>query len=29
MSLGELPLVLDLIESANQRGIDITTEAYP
>jgi N-acyl-D-aspartate/D-glutamate deacylase len=29
MSLGELPLVLDLIESANKRGLDITTEAYP
>lgn len=29
MSLGELPLVLDLIESARKRGLDITTEAYP
>lgn len=29
MSLGALPLVLDLIESARKRGIDITTEAYP
>lgn len=29
MSLGALPLVLDVIESARQRGIDVTTEAYP
>jgi N-acyl-D-aspartate/D-glutamate deacylase len=29
MSGGELPLVLDIIESARKRGIDITTEAYP
>ena len=29
MSLGALPFVLDLIESARQRGLDITTEAYP
>lgn len=29
MSLGNLPLVLDLIESARKRGMDITTEAYP
>lgn len=29
MSGGQLALVLDLIESARKRGIDITTEAYP
>jgi N-acyl-D-aspartate/D-glutamate deacylase len=29
MSLGALPLVLEMIESARQRGLDITTEAYP
>ncbi len=29
MSLGNLPVVLDLIESARKRGLDITTEAYP
>jgi dihydroorotase len=29
MSLGSLPFVLDLIESARKRGLDITTEAYP
>jgi dihydroorotase len=29
MSLGALPVVLDLIESAVKRGLDITTEAYP
>jgi dihydroorotase len=29
MSLGSLPVVLDLIESARARGHDITTEAYP
>lgn len=29
MSLGALPLVLDLIESARKQGLDITTEAYP
>ncbi|MEB2361551.1 MAG: amidohydrolase family protein [Bryobacterales bacterium] len=29
MSLGALPLVLDMIESARDRGLDITTEAYP
>jgi N-acyl-D-aspartate/D-glutamate deacylase len=29
MSLGALPVVLDLIESARRRGLDITTEAYP
>jgi N-acyl-D-aspartate/D-glutamate deacylase len=29
MSLGALPFVLELIESARNRGIDITTEAYP
>lgn len=29
MSLGSLPLVLDIIESARKQGIDITTEAYP
>lgn len=29
MSLGALPLVLDMIESARKRGLDITTEAYP
>jgi dihydroorotase len=28
MSLGALPLVLDLIESARKQGMDITTEAY-
>ena len=29
MSLGELPTVLELIGSAQKRGLDITTEAYP
>jgi N-acyl-D-aspartate/D-glutamate deacylase len=29
MSLGSLPFVLDLIESAHRQGMDITTEAYP
>jgi N-acyl-D-aspartate/D-glutamate deacylase len=29
MSLGALPFVLDLIDSARKRGLDITTEAYP
>jgi len=29
MSLGSLPTVLDLIESARRQGLDITTEAYP
>ena len=29
MSLGSLPAVLDLIESARKQGLDITTEAYP
>lgn len=29
MSGGQLELVLDIIESARKRGIDITTEAYP
>jgi dihydroorotase len=29
MSLGALPFVLDMIESARKRGLDITTEAYP
>ena len=29
MSLAALPVVLDLIESARKRGLDITTEAYP
>jgi dihydroorotase len=29
MSLGNLPLVVDVIESARARGLDITTEAYP
>ncbi|MFN0104165.1 MAG: amidohydrolase family protein [Bryobacteraceae bacterium] len=29
MSLGQLPFVLDLIESARKQGMDITTEAYP
>ncbi len=29
MSLGQLPLVLDLIEGAQRRGLDVTTEAYP
>ena len=29
MSLGALPLVLDIIDSARKRGLDITTEAYP
>ena len=29
MSLGNLPLVLDLIDGARARGVDITTEAYP
>jgi N-acyl-D-aspartate/D-glutamate deacylase len=29
MSLGALPVVLDIIESARKRGLDITTEAYP
>ncbi len=29
MSLGSLPFVLDLIESARRQGLDITTEAYP
>ncbi|HWB99110.1 MAG TPA: amidohydrolase family protein, partial [Bryobacteraceae bacterium] len=29
MSLGSLPFVLDLIDSACKAGLDITTEAYP
>jgi N-acyl-D-aspartate/D-glutamate deacylase len=29
MSLGALPFVLDLIDAAAKRGLDITTEAYP
>jgi N-acyl-D-aspartate/D-glutamate deacylase len=29
MSLGNLPLVLDLIDGARKRGVDVTTEAYP
>ena len=29
MSLGSLPAVLDMIESARKQGLDITTEAYP
>lgn len=29
MSLASIPLVLDLIDSARRRGLDITTEAYP
>lgn len=29
MSLASLPVVLEMIESARQRGLDITTEAYP
>ncbi len=29
MSLGQLPLVLDLIGGAQRRGLDVTTEAYP
>ena len=29
MSLAALPVVLELIESARKRGLDITTEAYP
>ena len=29
MSLGAIPVVLDLIESARNRGMDLTTEAYP
>jgi dihydroorotase len=29
MSLGSLPLVLEMIDSARKRGLDITTEAYP
>jgi len=29
MSLGALPFVLDLIESARKQGMDVTTEAYP
>jgi N-acyl-D-aspartate/D-glutamate deacylase len=28
-SLGQLPLVLDLISACQRRGLDITTEAYP
>ncbi|HWI16917.1 MAG TPA: amidohydrolase family protein [Vicinamibacterales bacterium] len=29
MSLGNLPFVLDLIDGARKRGLDVTTEAYP
>jgi len=29
MSLGALPFVLDLIDAAAKRGLDVTTEAYP
>ena len=29
MSLGALPLVLEMIGAARKRGLDITTEAYP
>lgn len=29
MSLGALPLVLEMIGAARKRGIDVTTEAYP
>jgi dihydroorotase len=29
MSLGALPFVLELIESARRQGLDVTTEAYP
>ncbi|MGH9322548.1 MAG: amidohydrolase family protein [Vicinamibacteria bacterium] len=28
-SLGDLPLVLELIEGARKRGVDVSTEAYP
>jgi N-acyl-D-aspartate/D-glutamate deacylase len=28
-SLGALPVVLDLIDGARKRGVDVTTEAYP
>lgn len=29
MSLGALPVVLELIDAARKRGMDLTTEAYP
>src|SRR3990172_1300973 len=29
MSLWDLPLVLEIIEGARKRGVDVTTEAYP
>ena len=29
MSLGSLPVVLEMIDSARKQGMDITTEAYP
>ena len=29
MSLGSIPVVLDMIEAARNRGMDVTTEAYP
>lgn len=29
MSLSSIPLVLEMIDSARKRGLDITTEAYP
>jgi dihydroorotase len=29
MSLGNVPLVLDFLQAARSRGLDITTEAYP
>jgi len=29
MSLGAIPVVLEMIDSARKRGLDITTEAYP
>lgn len=29
MSLGSLPFVLEMIDSAAKRGLDVTTEAYP
>jgi dihydroorotase len=29
MNLGKTPLVLDMIDSARRRGVDVTTEVYP
>jgi N-acyl-D-aspartate/D-glutamate deacylase len=29
VSLGSIPVTLDMVESARSRGLDITTEAYP